>query len=104
MGFEDYQPVRLRIGQGLDDPGIDVAENGSVRSNAQRQCQNSNRGERSILRQHSRAIAQVLPKRLHQPLPASGSSFTLLFRPTAYKEPNSLLEPDTIEVIQLRHV
>src|SRR6266568_9478295 len=81
MGFEDYQPVRLRIGQGLDDPGIDVAENGSVRSNAQRQCQNSNRGERTILRQHSRAIAQVLPKRLHQPLPASGSFFTLLVPP-----------------------
>src|SRR5690242_13042820 len=105
MRLEDKEPVCLRIGQRLDEPGIQVDEHRSVGADAYGKCKYRYQGESWIFGQHSHAIAQVLPKRLHQPLPALRTLFILaVSAPTAYEKPHPLFEPDTIEVVPLRHV
>src|SRR5262249_17626335 len=45
--------------------GIDDGEDRSVRADTQSQRENSNQSEARLLHQHSRAVAQILPDRLH---------------------------------------
>src|SRR5882672_2682697 len=57
----DYQPLRFGIRQRPEQHRIDDTENRSVGADSQRQRQYRNQCEARILRQHSCAVAQVLP-------------------------------------------
>jgi hypothetical protein len=56
----------LVIGQRSQQQGVHHAEDGRIRANAQTERQHGNQREAGILQQHSRAVAQVLPKCLHR--------------------------------------
>src|SRR5919109_1660130 len=94
MRREYEKTVGLGIRQWLDEPGIQVTEHGGVGADAQRKSEDRHQGESWILGQHSHAIAQVLPKRLHQLLPCLAILLALLISaPTAYEEPHFCLSP-----------
>src|SRR5262249_8096719 len=57
--------------QRANDEGAHQIEDGAIRANAQRQRDHGNQREARILHQHSRAVAQVLPKLFKPAHPAS---------------------------------
>src|SRR6185295_9878502 len=74
---EAHEPFRLRIGQRLDQHGIDDAEDGGVDADAERQCENSNQSYYSAFEQHPRPVAQILEQRLHSSPPGQDSGFRI---------------------------
>src|SRR5262249_20893880 len=59
---KDHQSMWVFDWQGAEQRRIDQAENGGVRADAQRQREHGNQSEAGALPQHSRAVAQGLPK------------------------------------------
>jgi hypothetical protein len=64
-----HEPLRFRHGQQSDHYFVHDAENRCVRANAERQRDDGYQREAGLFQQHSRAVAQVLPKGLHKPSP-----------------------------------
>ena len=74
---EGDKAIRLMIRKRIEEHRINHAEKRRVRSDAQGQSYHRDDGERRALTEHSHAIVQILPERLHQlsPLPRTSVIF-----------------------------
>src|SRR5262249_2700489 len=68
LAINTHEPRRFLVRQRAQQHAVDDAEDRRVRADPQAQCQDGNQCEAWFLYQHSRAVAQVLPERLHNSL------------------------------------
>src|SRR5882762_9158475 len=68
---DHHELLRVLVRKGAKHSGVQGAENGSVQTDAQGQCQHGNGSKTVILAQHAQAEAQILPARLHKKFPAA---------------------------------
>src|ERR1051326_6325104 len=69
---DEYQPVRLRIRQRLQDHGINNSENGGVRADAQRENRNAHQGVARTLNQRAKGMPKVAQE-IHQSNSTTGA-------------------------------
>src|SRR5215472_5601737 len=79
------------IRKGMEQHRIYHAKQRRVRSDAQGQSDDGDDGERWVLRQHSHAVVQILPERVHQHLPAPVNRVIFKFCPDPSYEEEYLL-------------
>ena len=60
MAAYHNQSIRLLIGQGTKENGIDDAEDGRVRANPESQRQGRHSGEAGILAKHSNGVMKIV--------------------------------------------
>ena len=71
QSFHHDQPLAVGIGQRVDDPRVDVAENRRVRPNPQRQRQHHHHRKSRVLQQHPHRKPNVLHQCSHVAPPVS---------------------------------
>src|SRR5438876_8928600 len=67
MRNEYHQPVGLRIGQWLDHPRVDVAEDRRVRADAEGQSDDGDNRESTALAELANPEFQIMPKGFKEP-------------------------------------
>src|SRR5262249_47508149 len=69
------QPFRRLIRQGAQQRRVDGRENRRVRADTDWEREYGNQSETGLFQQHSRAVAQVLPERIHSSSRRAGTRF-----------------------------
>ncbi len=80
-----YEARRILEGQRAKEDGVNDAEDGGVRADAERQRENRDGSKPRRLRQHAQPVSQILPKRPHRRTPeirrTEGTCPSVLFHP-----------------------
>src|SRR5437868_4983092 len=66
MSPNDREMFRVAVRKGTQQQSVHKAEDGGVRANAERQCNDGHRCESRLLRQYPCAVSQVTQERVHR--------------------------------------